>query len=191
MPLVLDATIAGAASNSWVDMTTAQAIIDETPNADAWTAATSTLRTQALVSSCRMLSTVAWRGTKTTTTQALPWPRYFVLDPDAGATASGFTGWTGVGFYLDSSTIPDRVRRAQVALALEILRASPSLSSATGSDVWGRDESLEKKTVRVDVLSTEYVERSARRIGLRQYPQVWRLIYPLTLASDSLRVERA
>lgn len=186
MGLTLDATVGGATANAFCDLTTAQAIIDETPNASAWTSASSTAQTQAVVYATRLLDVLAYLGVKATVGQSLQWPRAAVLDPDYGDGDGAIAGYmvNGWGVYLPLDAIPRRIQRACVMLALEILRAGTN-------DVWGVDLSLEMQRESVDVLSTEYVPPWFRRAGLKRYPSVWREIAPLLARSGPLRVERA
>ena len=186
MTLTLDATPSGLTANSFIDLPTAQAIMDATPNATAW-ATGSLLQSQALIHATAMLSTLAYRGFKTHVAQALAWPRASVIDPDYGDTDGAYSGYMVNGFwgvYLDINTIPVRVQRATAMLALEVLRAGTA-------DVWGIDKSANVAKKQIDVITTEYVPVGERRFGLRVYPTVWREVFPLTLASDAVSVSRA
>jgi hypothetical protein len=184
--VILVADVAGANSNALLDLDAAQAIIDATPNTSAWGGDTD-LQEQALVHATSLLEALAYKGVKLTAGQALQWPRSAVRDPDYGDSTSEeiistFGGnWT---VYLDQTTIPRRMKRACTMLALEILR-SPT------ADIWGIDRTANIASKRTDVLSTQYVATAERRFGLRVYPSVWREVYPLTMASDQLTVERA
>lgn len=191
MALVLDATVGGANSNAYLDQAAAQAYIDGTPNASAWTTADGGIvvaggqRDQALVYATTLLEAIPWKGVKigTATTQALCWPRNFVQDPDAGTPENPWFGWSGVTIYLDGTTIPRRILRATTALALEILRAGTD-------DVAGVDPNINVKVAKTGPLDTEFVEPYLQRRNLQYYPTVWREIWPLTKASAQARVER-
>lgn len=187
MPLVLDATVGGLTANSYLDVPSAQGYLDATPNADAWTAAGTGLQAQALVAATTMLDALIYDGVKTAVGQALQWPRGGVLDPDYGDASGAYAGYMVAGWwgaYLDPHLIPKRIERACAALALEILRAG-------ATEVWGVDVTANIAKKGIDVLTTEYVPVGQRRFGLRVYPQVWRWVYPLTLAAKGDRVERA
>lgn len=179
--------VGGSNSNSYLDLAAARALLSLVPNAGAF------LDEQdddklivALASAATLLESMAWQGTKTknSTQQALAWPRAWVPDPDAGATASAYVGWTGLTIYLPMTEIPRRILRAQAMLALEIMRAG-------SADVWGVDASVNITSETVDVITTEYVEPSKRHHGLRNYPSVWREIFPLLLSATASSVERA
>jgi hypothetical protein len=186
MTLVLDATPSGTSSNAYTDAATAQAIIDATPNACAWTDVGSDLQERALVYATSMLDALPYQGIKVSFSQALQWPRGSVIDPDYGTDAAypGYMVNGQWGAYLDYRTIPKRMVRACTMLALEILRAGKS-------DVWGVDETANWGSKQIDTLITQFVPVSQRRFGLRIYPSVWREVYPLTLISQQLSVERA
>lgn len=186
MALSLDTTVGGVNANSYADLSTAQAIIDATPNATAW-GVDAAKQTQALVAATTMVDAPEYQGIKSSFTQSRSWPRYGVSDPDYGQSRLGPTTYTVTGqwgFYLDNTKIPTRMIRATVMLALEILRAGTS-------DVWGVDKTANIAKKQIDVLSTEFVSVSERRFGLRVYPSVWREVFPLTMASQPSTVERA
>ncbi len=185
MAFVFDASVGTPTSNSLVSLSDAQDIIDATPNATAWGTDTSK-QSLWLVSATSMLDVMAYMGQKTLITNARQWPRAGVPDPDYSDAGSHIPGAMIGGYtvYLDMYTIPKRMARGCVMLALEIAKAGTS-------DVWGVDKTanISKKTI--DVIATEYVAVSERRFGLRVYPSVWREIYPLTMASQPASVERA
>lgn len=194
MTLTLIATLGTANANSYQDQVSAQAIIDTIPNASAWTLADGGVvvaggqRDQALVRATSMLDIMKYRGTRvgTSDTQALAWPRVFVPDPDGGSVDGQWIGWVGATIYLSSTSIPRRILRAHVALALEILRAG-------GNDVWGAADATSANIIREKIgpLETDYSAPGDRRLGMRAYPQVWREIWPLLEISHPAGVQRA
>lgn len=182
------ATVGGATANAYLDEDAAQALLDGVPNTSAWDTATSDARGVALVYATRMIDALLYLGAKASTTQALSWPRAYVVDPDystVGANSGPFgimlDTWPG---YLVTTAIPTRIKRGTTMLAFEILRAGTA-------DVWGVDASLNVRRKQVDVISTEYYDRSQRLTGLRKYPSVYREVFPLTLASEPRSVNRA
>jgi hypothetical protein len=186
MALVLVAAVGAANANAYLDPPAAQAVIDATPNSSAWGSDVAA-QTQAIVYATSMLEVLAYKGVKASVSQALQWPRASVRDPDYGEDIEnvGYELSGGDwGVWLDYTTIPRRIQRACVMLALEILRAGTS-------DVWGVDNDINKSAKTVDVLRTDFVAPGFRRTGLRLYPSVWREVYPLTLASQSASVARA
>lgn len=113
MAATLDTTLKGETSNSYVDLTFAQARVDEYPSADAWAGATADEQTRSLIEATRVLDRLHWQGIRTSGIQALQWPRYGARNPDHGSDSGRTT--------LDAEVIPARVKRAQVRLAYAIL----------------------------------------------------------------------
>lgn len=77
----------------------------------AWAAASSTVREQALRRAASFLDDRyegRWRGRKNTATQALRWPRYGVVTPDALEVAT--------------NSIPEKLRRANAVAALLVVQ---------------------------------------------------------------------
>lgn len=187
MTLTLDPTVGGQAANSYLSVTDANTILDGVPNATAWTSAVQASREVALAYATQLLDAVSYQGWKASTAQALQWPRQTVRDPDAGPPGAGYGSKTAGswGVYLDYTKIPKRIQRGCAMLALEILRAGTS-------DVWGVEPTanVAQKSV-AGAVTTTFVDPSARRYGLRQYPSVWREIAPLTMGAHGRSVERA
>ncbi len=181
MALTLIATAGAIDANAYIDRTGAKLIIAATPNSDAWDNAD---QSQALVYATTMLEALAYQGLRTTARQSLQWPRAWVNDPDSGLSSDSELVTGGYGIYLDSLTIPRRVQRACVMLALEIARAGTA-------DIWGVDETSNIRRKRVDVLETEYAPARERKLGLRKFPSVWREVFPLMLAVQPQTVERS
>jgi hypothetical protein len=190
VPLSLDATVGGPASNAYQDVAAVTAILAGVPNADAWTAAASVTDRQPMlaVHATTLLEAIAYQGVKYTVGQALNWPRGGVIDPDygqaSGAIAGYMVGGGRWGVYLDFARIPRRILRAHAMLALEVARAG-------AGDVWNVDADANKAAKTVDVLSTTFIDPARRRYGLQVYRAVWREIAPLTLAAMPRTVERA
>lgn len=111
MPATIDATVGGAAANSYLTIAAADAIVETMPGTTAWATATTDQKTRALITATRGLDTLAWIGTPTATTQALDWPR-------TGAACNGTE-------YPDDA-IPEPVSYATFDLA-EALLTTPTL----------------------------------------------------------------
>lgn len=107
MPASLDVTIAGASANSYVDLSEAADYFDARLNVAAWTAASTDLKTRALIQAVVRIDAENFAGEKASTSQALEWPRYNVLDRD--------------GYFYDEGIIPTIVKRAQMEMALALL----------------------------------------------------------------------
>jgi len=102
MAPVLDATLGGAASNSYITLAEATAIAANEPFADEWAATSDDTLVVALLTATRWLETLTYKGSRCTATQRLKWPR-------SGAVCDGVTS--------DCSSIPFDIQEAEVILA--------------------------------------------------------------------------
>lgn len=193
MTLTLDATVGGAASNSYATAAQGDSYFDGRPFASAWTSATTAVKEQALVYATSLLDRERWAGIKGMTTvsaytQALAFPRRWVpsleFDQQEDYIAEYFVDLT-VAYY-SSLTIPTPVVRACCELALALLNAGASDPFVDASGI--RNIKREK----VDVIETEYVDLALRSRGLGLFPQVVALIAPLlrTQSGAGAGVER-
>lgn len=86
--------------------------------ATAWTAATTLLKQQALITAVRFLDRgVLWSGAKTVSSQALEWPR-------DGADCRGVS--------VTDNTIPDNIALGEFELALALLESEDVQDAVTG-----------------------------------------------------------
>lgn len=117
MSVTLTYTPGGASDNSYVTLAEAEAYfanrLNSSVNGDwtndsAGTPRTDDAKKAALITATLRLDEEMFRGKKVLITQALKWPRYGVYDED--------------GYWLDSTTIPARVKRATYITALELLK---------------------------------------------------------------------
>lgn len=174
MAVTIEATVGHASANSYVTLAAATTALEGRLNTTAWTAATDDTKNRALVEAQVELQVQAWKGTRTTATQALAWPRAGVPDVDAPDDAD--LGTSGVPEYADDA-IPDRITQAQIELAFQFVAAGTTdlaMPSAT--------EGLKRK--RTDVLEREYFPNGAPARGLARFPRVWKLLRPLLGAAD-------
>lgn len=112
MPITIDPTVGGAASNSYVSEAEAEDYFAARLFSTAWTgAASADTKRAALVMATRRIEQVRFSGTRASDTQALQWPRFNVWDHDTGTT-------------LADDVIPQAVKFATYELALSYLSAS-------------------------------------------------------------------
>lgn len=175
MPVTIDATAGGASANSFVTLTEAQAYADGRLNESLWEAATTDKKNRALVEATRELSAKTWQGQRTTTTQALSWPRAWAPNPDIV--------FAGTPFF-DSTIIPQRIKDATCELALQFIKAG-------STDIAALDPTISVTEKTVGPLTTRYAEPYARARGLARFPSVIRYIRPmLSGLSNSAEVIR-
>ncbi len=101
-------------TNTYISADDAETYFSETLRLEDWYNVTD--RINALVYACRLLeSRVIWFGTKTSSDQALQWPRRSLLDPYGNA--------------VDNDTTPSSVQYVQCELALYLASNDPMLTS--------------------------------------------------------------
>jgi hypothetical protein len=147
---LLSVEVGGSGSNGYCSQIEAQAFIDlslSSENIELWNLASSGVKDSALFSAAERLDREFFFGQRTYSTQALAWPRSFVLDPDSRySRTSNNIAATGLSSYLPSDTIPPQVKKAQIALAL-YLNANPEYLEPQGLDPY--------KRVKIGVLEVE------------------------------------
>src|SRR5690348_15449444 len=134
----LDATVGGTNSNSYVTQAAADSYFADRLFSDAWDAATSGEQDSALIMAAKRIDQENFIGVRTSSTQALKWPRAYVPIP-------GENYVYGVR-YFDSNTIPQQVKDAQCEYALLMI----------ASDVLAQDDLANFKSVRVGPISVDF-----------------------------------
>ena len=117
MAITLDATLGGATSNSYIDMTTALAIAANMPGGGDWAALGEEERNLSLIVATRWLETLTYGGNRCETTQRLKWPR---------------TNVTCDGMMATCDAVPYRIQEAEVALALSYITEPGKFPGAGG-----------------------------------------------------------
>tara|TARA_B100001287_G_scaffold30638_1_gene21885 strand:+ start:1581 stop:2141 length:561 start_codon:yes stop_codon:yes gene_type:complete len=122
MAISIVATVGSASANSYVTLTEAQAFIDgqvESDDVVAWGNSTDDQKNRALFSSTQRIDREKFLGARVADTQALEWPRSGVRKPDTYSNLYGlsFPNRLVADYYLDTE-IPDRVKHAQIVLAV-------------------------------------------------------------------------
>lgn len=170
MTITITATAGSATANAFVTELEQIAYMATRLNASAWTSVSGTTCTEtekaAMVEAARELSMMTWCGRRTTTTQSLAWPRWYVENPDSPNA-----------FYYDSAIVPDRVKNAACELAFQFLNLGTTDLSAVDANA-----GVIEKTV--DVLTTRWAP-FARPQGMSRFPSVLRFIRPLLEGSAS------
>lgn len=168
MALVIDATVGGAASNSFVTLAEAQTYMDSRLNGSLWTAASTDDQNRSLAEATRELSALDWQGLRSTSTQVLSWPRWWVPNPDGVNLAYN---------YFLSTDMPVRVKNATAELAFQFLKAGTT-------DIASLDPTLGVIERQVDVIRKRWEPYQRPAAGLARFPSVLRFIRPM-LASGA------
>lgn len=134
--LVVEDGTGKADANTYVSLTDANTYLEDNPYVSVWTAAADDVKTWALITATRLIDTyMSFIGSKTTTTQALEWPR---------------TGGTNKCSNLEvaETFIPQSLKFAVVELAVDLLTSDKTRVSGT-------DQSM-ISSIKVDVISIQY-----------------------------------
>jgi hypothetical protein len=166
MAVSITATSGSATANSFVTLAEMATFMEARLNAALWDAAIVDTQNRALVEATRELSSLTWPGGRSTTTQALAWPREWVQNPDS----TPFT-WS----YYTTTEIPQRVKDATCELAFQFVNAGTT-------DVAALDPNVGVIEKTIDVLTTRWQPYQKPAVGLARYPRVMNYIRPLLLA---------
>lgn len=178
MALTIVATVGSASANSFVTLEEYAAHMESRLNASAFGAAELEKKKASLLEAARELQVLPYIGSRVDTTQALPWPRKYAVNPDAPeptAIDGLFFDDAGESYYAED-VIPDRIKRAQIELAFEFLRAGTT-------DIASLERGLDVKRRKVDVIETEYVDVEDRAHRLARFPTVMRELRPLLMTT--------
>ncbi len=166
MAVVIVATVGSASANAFCTLAEADTYLEgKLPSPTTWDAASDDTCNRALVSATRELSALGWQGEQTTATQALAWPRQWVVDPKAPSAD-----------YIDPAIVPDAVKAATVELALLMVNAGTTDLAALPSS-----EGVVQRVV--GELSTTYADPGQRPRGIWRFPSVTRFLRGLVAAS--------
>jgi hypothetical protein len=179
MTITIDATIGGPTSNSFIDEADAIAFAATRLNLLGWATVTGTACTEnekkALIEATRELSAIIYRGLRSSTTQALAWPRRLATDPDLNAE------WYP---YFADDILPQRMQDATCELAIAYLAAGTT-------DIGTLDSNVGVIRETIDVITTQWAAPSQRAQGLARFPRVIRLIAPLFgIGTNQVRLTR-
>lgn len=168
MAVTIDATAGGSSANSFVTLAEAASYVEGRLNASTWeSTATTDQKNRALVEATRELSARSWIGERTTTTQALAWPRQMAVNPDDPNSS-----------YFSSSVVPQRVKDATCELAFQFIKNGTT-------DIAALDAAHGVRRKRIDVIETEY-DNYQRPTGLDRFPSVLRYVRPLLTGSSRI-----
>lgn len=116
MAAVIDATLSGASSNSYVTLAEADAYFETVPHDEHWTGSDDA-KNRALITATRYLDVFSYHGERCETTQALKWPR---------------KEYTVDGVKLACTLIPTQIKHATFELAHQLSHDGEALIGSTG-----------------------------------------------------------
>ena len=103
--MIFDATAGSATANSYATVAEADAYLAVRGDTSTWTALTTGQKENKLQWAAIILDTLTFRGTKSTSAQALEWPRINVLDRN---------GWSVID-------VPVQLKNAQAEMAFRLI----------------------------------------------------------------------
>lgn len=116
MAAVIDATLSGANSNSYVTLAEAESYFETVPHGEHWTGSDDS-KNRLLITATRYLDVFSYHGDRCTTTQALKWPRKeYKVD----------------GVELACTFIPTQIKTATFELAHALIHDGNILTHSTG-----------------------------------------------------------
>ena len=168
MAAEINATVGAADANSYITLAEAQTYADGDIDAVEWYAASTDQRTRALITATRNLDLVGFVGTRSTSTQALAWPR------------TGFT--TTEKTYADDE-IPTEIKLATWELAKNLVRDMVVAGQVAGSTpLIPGIPNAGLKRVKLDVMEVEWKpDYQAPITPLKALPQLQQLLNELIL----------
>lgn len=129
--MTLDATISGAGSNSYVTLAYANQFFERLLLPNAWDSAVPDDQERALMTATQWLEEFDYIGSLATTTQALAWPRFGMLDDTHNPTLiPGRSNPTLILGKYDETEMPVPLMNAQCELAFYLLTLGPAAGSA-------------------------------------------------------------
>lgn len=143
-------------ANTYAAAATADTYFAAHLNAAAWTGATADNKAAALAFATRLIDAeFQFGGYRTSTTQALQWPRTGCIDPDAGSISPIMPGIRSRSF-INTNVIPPNVIRATCEMARELIitdRTGAPIGEGLASSHLGTTALVFDKTDRRPVLS--------------------------------------
>src|SRR5262245_31213481 len=124
--MTLDATIGGVNSNSYVDVTYANAYFSQRLYSENWWLAQTDAREMALITATLRLEQEQYVGGRATDAQALMWPRYWVETRDSAFVSDYLSTYYPI--YYPATEIPKPVKDAECELAISLLTTEFSVN---------------------------------------------------------------
>jgi hypothetical protein len=124
--LALVTTIGGASSNAYNTLDELNAYLAEAfPKPATAVNASEDNKNRALVAACKQIYLQEYEGSRATSVQKQPFPRFELINPDSVTTDSVYVGSVASGpAYYATDIIPDRVKRAECVIAQALLEGT-------------------------------------------------------------------
>lgn len=140
MALELVTTVGGASSNCYNTLAEFNAYLAAVfPKPNTAVNASEDNKSRALVFACQQITLLQYDGARTAESQALPFPRIALVNPDTDYRSINYPKYyyRSVRFgpaYYATDIIPDRVKRAECVIAQALLEGTytPNTAGATG-----------------------------------------------------------
>jgi len=168
MTATIIATAGAADANSYITIAEAQAYADGDIDAVEWYAASEDQKTRALITATRNLDLVGFVGTRSTTTQALAWPRKDFTTTEKTYEDDEIPGEIKLATWeLAKSLVKDMVIAGQVAGSTPLIPGIPNAGL---------------KRVKLDVMEVEWKpDQQLAVTPLKALPQLQQLLQELIL----------
>lgn len=118
MAAVIDATLSGASSNSYVTLAEANAYFETVPNSSTWDDKTDDQKNRSIISATRWIDSLNFYGDRCDTSQALSWPR---------------NNYHVDRIELTCSEIPTEIKYATYELARALANDTDAITGNTGT----------------------------------------------------------
>jgi len=115
---VIDATLSGASSNSYVTLAEADAYFETVPNSSTWDDKTDDQKNRSIISATRWIDSLNFYGDRCDTSQALSWPR---------------NNYHVDRIELTCSEIPTEIKYATYELARALANDTDAITGNTGT----------------------------------------------------------
>lgn len=134
MALVLDATIGGSASNSYVTLAAANSFFEGRYSDGGWSALSDANKERALVAATRLIDRLLFVADRATAIQRLEWPRLYVRKASRTYTE------TGDDLYYDNDELPQQLKDAVCELATMLAAGTYTETPGRKVQSWSSDD---------------------------------------------------
>lgn len=161
------ATAGSASANSYLTVAEGDAFAAGDIDGSVWTNSSSDDKVKALISATRQMDVIGYVGERSTTTQALSWPR---------------TGFTTTEKQYSDTEIPQEIKLSTYEIAKSLLRGTNVISGGSGTELIPGIPNEGLRRVKMDVLEIEWQATYRPPVTpLKALPQLQLLLNELVL----------